>query len=136
MKRLMTVALMVGLLGVLAATSVWAGDTETCAALTPDIRFIDLDGNTVDPAQMDVIAVQEVDRGTVLVYRRTTADAEALVQGLKADGESESVWLTPANWLVAQGPAGCQMRRGSCNGRCPGQQQCRRVRPGACACMR
>ena len=136
MKRGMALTLIVGLLGLIAVASVWAGDTEPCAALAPDTRFVDREGNVMAPTQVEAIALQEIDHGTVLVYRRTAADAEVLVQGLKADGESDPVWLAPDTWLVAQAPRQCQMRADKCGGVCPGPQKCRRIRPAVCACQR
>ena len=79
MKRFLTASLIIGLLVLLSAAAVWAGNTETCAVFAPETRFVDREGNTLDPAVIDAMAVKELDLGTVLVYRRTAADAEALV---------------------------------------------------------
>ena len=66
----------------LAADTVSADDTSDCPTLAPNTLFLDLDGNAVDPAKVDSIALKETGSGTVLVYRRTSADAEALVNAL------------------------------------------------------
>ena len=95
-------------------------------------------GNAVDPANVDAIAFQETDSRTVLVYRCTPADAEALVRGLVAAGESNAALLDANAWLVMQA-AKCQMRVGNkCRGICPGRQQCKRIKrlgKDVCACM-
>ena len=141
MKRLRMVSLCCSLLGLLAVASVSAEETVHCPTLAPDTRFVDLEGNAVDPAQVDALAFKETGSKTVFVYRRTAADAEALVRGLVADGESDPAVLAPDTWLMAQGPAACQMRPGNrCGGNCPGRQTCKRVkRPGPgrdiCRCM-
>ena len=80
-------------------------------------------GNAVDPANVDAIAFQETDSRTVLVYRRTPADAEALVHGLVAAGESNAALLDANAWLVTQA-ATCRMRVGN---KCRGCGSTRRV---------
>lgn len=140
MKRLIMVSLCFSLLGLLAVASASAEETVHCPTLASDARFVDLEGNAVDPTQVDAMAFKELEGRTVLVYRRTAADAEALVRGLVADGESDPALLAPDTWLVAQAVA-CQMRVGNtCGGNCTGRQTCKRVkRPGPgkdiCRCM-
>ncbi len=90
------------LLGLISVPLVSADATATCPTLAPDTRFVDPMGNVVDPANVDAIAFQETDSRTVLVYRRTPADAEALVLGLVAAGEPNPALLDANTWLVAQ----------------------------------
>lgn len=139
MKRLSTLALLFSLLLLLTAASVSAGESADCPILAPDTRFIDLNGNAVDLETVDAMAFKEMDSGTVLVYRRLSTDAEALVKELVADGESEPTLLRAGTWLMAQ-VATCQMRVGNkCSGACPGNQACKRIKkPGKdiCACVR
>ncbi len=93
MKRLTTLSLLFSLLVLLSVASVAAEKPADCPVLGPDTRFIDLDGNAVDLTTVDAIAFKEMDSGTVLVYRRLSADAEALVKELVADGGSEPALL-------------------------------------------
>ena len=99
-----------GLLGLLTADSAAAQETTNCSTLASDTRFVDLAGNAVDPETVDAIAFREMDGGTVLIYRRTSADADALVQRLATSGESDSTLLRADAWLMAQ-VASCKMRR-------------------------
>lgn len=83
-------------------------------------------GNAVDPANVDAIAFQETDSRTVLVYRCAPADAEPLVRGLVAAGESNAALLDANAWLVTQAAT------------CPGRQKCKRIKrlgKDVCACM-
>ena len=137
MKRRTTLAMVFSLLGLIVVASVSADATVPCPTLALDTRFVDPRGNAVDPATVDAIAFKETDGGTVLVYRRTPADAEALVRGLVVDGESDPALLNADTWLVAQA-ASCQMRVGNkCSGACkgPGKQTCKRIKkPGKDIC--
>ena len=121
----------------LSVASVSAEKPADCPVLGPDTRFIDLDGNAVDLTTVDAIAFKEMESGTVLVYRRLSADAEALVKELVADGGSEPALLQADTWLMAQA-ASCQMRAGSCKGNCVGKQKCKRIKKlgkDVCTCM-
>ena len=131
--------MLVGLLVLFMVASVAADQGDSCPVLGADVQFVNLKGNTVDPATADAIALIEADNGTVLVYGRTSADAEALVRRLVAAGEQNPELLDADAWLVAQ-VGGCQNRAGNkCGGTCPGRQTCKRVKkPGkdACTCVR
>ena len=139
MRRYARLSMLVGLLVLFVVASVTADQGDSCPVLAADVQFVDLSGNTVDLATADAIALREVDNGAVLVYGRTSADAEALVRALAADGERNPELLDADAWLVAQ-VGGCQSRAGNkCGGTCPGRQTCKRVKkPGrdACTCVR
>lgn len=126
-----------GTLGLLAVATGYAAETTDCPQLSPDARFVDLSGDAVALAEVDAIALRELDRETVLVYRRTAADAESLVTDLAADGEHDPALLEPNTWLLAQ-VASCKMVAGSCKGNCIGKQKCKKVKKvgkNECTCM-
>ena len=135
MKRSAIFMLVPGVLCAFAAATVSAGETSGCTEISSDARFVDPDGNTVQLASVDPIAMKELDAETVLVYHRTTSDAVALVEKLAADGEDD---LQPETWLMAQPGPSCKMVAGSCKGNCIGKQKCKKVKKigkNECTCM-
>ncbi len=127
--------LVTGVVGAFAAATVSA-EEPGCTEISSDARFVDLDGNTVQLASVDPITMKELDAETVLVYRRTADDAQALVETLEAEGESDPALLEPDIWLAQA--VKCQMRAGSCKGNCIGKQECKKVKKigkNECTCM-
>ncbi len=129
--------LVTGVVCAFAAATVSA-EEPGCTEISSDARFVDLHGNTVQLASVDPITMKELDAETVLVYRRTADDAQALVETLEAEGESDPALLQPETWLMAQPGPSCKMVAGSCKGNCLGKQKCKKVKKigkNECTCM-